>query len=58
MRRLNLNTDGFNAAWDGPAFTQIEKYIEAWDQLAPDLKELKRGPMAAQVAQETEAASS
>jgi hypothetical protein len=55
MRRITLNTSGFHAAWDGPAFTQIEKYIETWDQLAPDLKEIKRGPM---TAQETEAASS
>lgn len=55
IRNVPLNTEAFQAAWDGPAFTQIEKYLETWDKIMPELMDVRRGPMAPK---QTEAAAS
>ncbi|HYP57596.1 MAG TPA: hypothetical protein VEQ35_04850 [Beijerinckia sp.] len=47
MRGTGLNSQAFNLAWSGIAFDQIEKYLQTWDRLGPQLAALKRGPMAA-----------
>jgi len=47
LRRVGLDANAFLAAWDGPAFDQIEAYLRIWDSLGPRLAPLKRGAMAA-----------
>jgi hypothetical protein len=47
LRRVALDANSFRSAWEGPAFDQIEAYLQSWDVLAPRLKLFKRGAMPA-----------
>jgi hypothetical protein len=47
LRRVALDANAFRSAWEGPAFDQIEAYLQSWDVLAPRLKLFKRGAMSA-----------
>jgi hypothetical protein len=47
LRRSGVNANAFLAAWEGPAFDQIEIYLQTWDALGPRLAPFKRGAMAA-----------
>jgi hypothetical protein len=43
LRRIGLNTGAFTAAFEGVAFDQIDRYLESWNSLGPQLAPLKRG---------------
>lgn len=47
LRRTGLDSNRYLAAWDGPAFDQIESYLQTWDSLGPQLTAFKRGAMPA-----------
>lgn len=47
LRRAPVDANGFLSAWEGPAFDQIERYLQTWDGLGPRLKPFKRGALRA-----------
>jgi hypothetical protein len=47
LRRTAADANAFQSVWEGPAFDQIESYLQTWEGLGSRLKPLKRGAMAA-----------
>jgi hypothetical protein len=45
LRRMGLNSELFSEAWSGLAFDQIQRYLETWDTLGPQLATLRRGAL-------------
>ncbi len=43
LRRMKPNPHAYLAAWNGAAFEQIERYLETWEGLAPQLAALRSG---------------
>ena len=41
LRRIKFNPHAYLSAWNGAAFDQIERYLETWEGLAPQLATLK-----------------